>query len=153
MGAVHRGDRRGEGPASRRVVLDTDVFSFLYENRPEADRFRPLIGASLAVAFPTVAELYFGALNAGWGSRRICRLEGSLRTVRVLFPDDILIRVCGELRAEARRLGHPLGHEANANDLWIAACAIHFGAPLVTGNVRHFVGFPRLTVLSPEPAR
>ena len=51
------------------------------------------------------------------------------------------------------RLGHPLGHRANANDLWIAACAVHYRLPLVTGNVRHFDGLPGLELLVPDGVR
>ncbi len=44
-------------------------------------------------------------------------------------------------------LGHPLGQQVHANDLWIAACAVHYGLPLVTGNGRHFAGLPGLEVV------
>jgi predicted nucleic acid-binding protein len=53
----------------------------------------------------------------------------------------------------ASRLGHPLAHRANANDLWIAACAVHYRLPLVTGNLRHFADLRDLVVLAPEGAR
>jgi predicted nucleic acid-binding protein len=69
------------------------------------------------------------------------------------IPDQGLPRTCAQLRAVAVRLGHPLGHRANANDLWIAACAVHHGLPLVTGNPRHFAGLPGLTVLTPDRVR
>jgi len=105
------------------------------------------------VAFPTVAELLFGAAKAGWGVERLLRLEAALGGVTVLLPDMALVRTCGWLRAEAVRLGHPLGDRANANDLWIAACAVHHRLPLVTGNVRHFDGLPWLTLLVPDGAR
>lgn len=149
MGGLHRVDRGGEGPAPRRIVLDTDVFSVLADDRPEAARYRPLLVAPIAVAFPTVAELQFGAVNGKWGERRLKKLEDELGNVGVLMPDEDVLRLWGTLRAEAARRGHPLAHSAHTNDLWIATCAVRFGAPLVTGNVRHFAGFPRLTVLEP----
>jgi tRNA(fMet)-specific endonuclease VapC len=113
----------------------------------------PLLTAPVTVAFATVAELHFGAISRSWGPTRIRQLEAELAAVGVLVPDEESARLCGELRAEAQRLGHPLGHKANANDLWIATCAIHAEAPLVTGNFRHFEGFPGLTVLSPDAVR
>jgi tRNA(fMet)-specific endonuclease VapC len=63
------------------------------------------------------------------------------------MPTDGLLRLCGLLRAVASRLGHPLGQHAHANDLWIAACAVYYDVPLVTGNGRHFAGLPGLEVI------
>ena len=34
----------------------------------------------------------------------------------------------------------------DTDDLWIAACAMHYGVPLLTGNGRHFAGMPGLWV-------
>lgn len=122
----------------------------MFENRPEARLYRPLLIGPVAVAFPTVAELRFGAVSRGWGEQRLADLEHALANVGVLMPDDAMIRVCGELRAEAARLGHPLAHRAHANDLWIATCAVYYEAPLLTGNHRHFKHFPYLKLLSPD---
>jgi predicted nucleic acid-binding protein len=119
----------------------------------EADRFRPLLPARPTVAFPTVAELLFGAQKAGWGAERLLRLEAALADVTILLPDEHLLRTWARLRVVASRLGHPLAHRANANDLWIAACAVHYRLPLVTGNLRHFDRLPGLTVLAPEVVR
>lgn len=105
--------------------------------------------ARSAVAFPTVAELLFGAAKAEWGPPRLARLDAALADVTILLPDEGLVRACARLRADAARLGHPLAHRANANDLWIAACAVHHRLPLVTGNMRHFAGLPCLVVLAP----
>jgi len=58
-------------------------------------------------------------------------------------------------RAGASRAAHrcsrdPLAHRENSNDLWIAACAVHYEAPLLTGNVRHFLDVPGLDVLGAD---
>ena len=154
MGGIRGSDRGGEGPPAGRVVLvDTDVVSLLLEDRPGADRFRPLVPARLAIAFVTAAELRFGAAKAGWGAKRLDQLETALTDVLIIHSDEGLIRTHAWLRAEAVRLGHPLGHRANASDLWVAACAIHYQLPLVTGNVRHFDGLPWLTLLVPDGVR
>jgi predicted nucleic acid-binding protein len=153
VGAVHRGDRGGQGPAPGQVVVDTDVFSYLHDDLSEADRFRPLLPARLTVAFPTVAELLFGAEKAGWGADRLLRLESALADVTILLPTEDLLRTWARLRVLASRLGHPLAHRANANDLWIAACAVHYRLPLVTGNLRHFADLRELVLLTPEGVR
>ena len=70
----------------------------------------------------------------------------------VLDTDVFSIIIEDRPRAEkfaplAGRLGHPLCRQVHSNDLWIAACAVFYRVPLVTGNGRHFVGLPGLTVL------
>ena len=52
-----------------RVIVDTDVFSFVMRRHPIGESFRPrLMNKTLGVSFMTVAELYFGAYKADWGS-------------------------------------------------------------------------------------
>lgn len=127
------------------VLLDTDTFSRLSRSPAWATRLAPwLDGAEATLSFVTVAELHFGAAKAGWGDARIGRLEADIRRYGLLPVDNELPRVWGRLRADAVRLGHPLGQPAQANDAWLAACAVHYGVPLLTGNRRHFAKFPPL---------
>lgn len=107
-----------------------------------------------AIAFVTAAELRFGAAKAGWRGNRLVRQDAVLADLPVIHSDDDLIRTYAWLRAEAVRRGHPLGQGANANDLWIAACAVRHRLPLVTGNERHFGGLrPWLRLLLPAGVR
>ena len=77
------------------------------------------------------------ALARRWGAARRGGLE--------LFLDRALIRpaslkvakVWGELAAEAQRRGRP----RPLNDIWIAACCIEGGLPLLTLNRRDFTDF------------
>jgi predicted nucleic acid-binding protein len=48
---------------------------------------------------------------------------------------------------DCRNAGHPLADPVHANDLWIAASAIHVGIALVTAD-SVFAGVPRLTLLN-----
>lgn len=148
MGGVRRGAGGGAGaPDAPLALIDTDVLSLLIEDRPGAELFRPLLPARLAVAFVTSAELRFGAAKANWGAKRLVQQEAALADLVVIHSDDGLVRTYARLWAEAVRLGHPLAHRANANDLWIAACAVHHRLPLVTANIRHFAGLPGLKVV------
>jgi predicted nucleic acid-binding protein len=66
----------------------------------------------------------------------------------LLIPfDEELPAVWARLRDAAHRRGHPLAHPAHTNDLWIAACAVLYQAPLLTGNRRHFLDVPELTMI------
>ena len=130
------------------VILDTDAFSRLADGRGGGAALAGrLAGLRTVLAFPTVAELHYGARLATWGDTRLRRLEQDIARHGVLRPTDAVLRRWGALRADAVRVGHPLGQEDHVNDLWIAACAVHHGVPLLTGNVRHFAGLPGLTVL------
>jgi predicted nucleic acid-binding protein len=50
----------------------------------------------------------------------------------VIPVSDHLLSTAAELRYECRLAGHPLHDRSHANDLWIAASAIHIEAPLLT---------------------
>jgi predicted nucleic acid-binding protein len=62
------------------------------------------------------------------------RLEASLAAATVVPVSDNLLTAAAELRYSCRRAGHPLAARAHANDPWIAASAIHIGAPLLTAD-------------------
>jgi predicted nucleic acid-binding protein len=131
------------------VVLDTDVLSFLYDNRPEASKFEHhLQDARPALTFTSIGEMHFGARRKDWSDQRIRDLDRYLRQYRLLPFDHELPRLYARLRDHAVRTGHPLGQSPLTNDLWIAASAIHHRAPLLTGNTRHFANIPGLTVLN-----
>jgi hypothetical protein len=69
------------------------------------------------VSAATVAELRFGAIKAGWSELRCRALERDLAQLTVVQPDDELITVCAQLRADGEQAGLALGqkiHEATA---------------------------------------
>ncbi len=134
--------------AAEYVVVDTDAFSFLLGNRPQASAYPGLLrGKVAAVSFVTVAELRFGALAADWGDRRTKELEDKLRKLLTLPYDDRLASLWARLKHDARKNGHPLGQPEHSNDLWIAASGVYYEAPILTGNVRHFAGLPTVRVI------
>jgi tRNA(fMet)-specific endonuclease VapC len=50
--------RMSQPPSRDRMVVDTDVVSFLFKRDSRADRYRPyMTGRLLVVSFMTVAEL------------------------------------------------------------------------------------------------
>ena len=133
-----------------RLVVDTGVFSAALSRRrrTELDRYvARLSGQQLFLAAVTVAELRYGAIVAGWGDVRRDRLEQAIDATTVIPVSDALITTVAELRAECRRVGHPLAEASHANDLWIAASAVHIDAPLVTAD-GVFLNTPRLGLIS-----
>ena len=71
------------------VVLDTDVWSFLFKGDSRAEQYRPYLEDNvLCISFQTVAELYQWIETAGWGEKRRERLHRWLRRFQVLGYDD-----------------------------------------------------------------
>lgn len=120
-----------------RVVVDTGVFSASISRR-RRERFDGQVGLmagqQVFLAAVTVAELRYGALVAGWGDERRHRLEQSIGVTTIVPVSDLLITAAAALRHSCRRAGHALHEPVHANDLWIAASAIHIGAPLLTAD-------------------
>lgn len=120
-----------------RILVDTGVFSASVSRRRRA-RFEPQVGLmaghQIFLAASTVAELRYGSLVAGWGDLRRQRLEQSIAATTVVPVSDAMLTSVAGLRHTCRRAGHPLHEPVHANDLWIAASAIHIGAPLLTAD-------------------
>ena len=127
-----------------RYLLDTNVLSQLVRGPGGAiQRKIAEVGGTRYVYTSVVvaAELRFGAAKSG-ATRLADQLDlilGELSVVPFAPPAD---RVYGDLRTRLERAGTPVG----ANDLWIAAQALHDGSVLVTDNVREFGRVPDLTI-------
>lgn len=131
-----------------RVVVDTGVFSASLSRR-RRPRFEAQIGLmaghQIFLAAVTVSELRYGALVAGWGEPRRNGLDESIQATTVVPVSDRFLSTLAELRFACRGAGHPLHDRAHANDLWIAASALHIGAPLLTAD-NVFSNTPGLTL-------
>lgn len=131
-----------------RILVDTGVFSASISRRRRA-RFETQIGLmaghQLLLGAVTVAELRYGALVAGWGEPRRQRLEQSIAATTVVPVSDALLTAVADLRHACRQAGHPLHEPVHANDLWIAASAVHLGAPLLTADTV-FVDVPGISL-------
>lgn len=129
-----------------RVLVDTDVFSFIFRNDSRAAFFQPfLVNQTLAVSFMTVAELYFGAFKGKWSASALARLENQLKNYVILPYDSDLAREWARVRVEHQSRGHDI----SPADAWIAATALRHQCALATNNSRDFHGTPGLTVICP----
>ena len=129
-----------------RLVVDTDVASFIFKWHPEfAPRYVGIVrGSGLIVSFMTVAEMRQGALDANWGPRRCAMLEAYLGDFSVLHSDSLLCSTWATVRSESTQKGRPIG----AADAWIAATALVLAAPLVTNNPKDYRHLDGLQLVS-----
>ena len=135
--------------SSAKIILDTNIVSYLMKGGPLAQAYLPHVeGRLLAIAFITVGELYFGAEKANWGEKKRNQLETTLRNFVVIPYDHEIARCYGRVVAEQHRKGNSMA----TNDAWIAACAVRHGVPLVTHNARHFKDLISLKIITARPA-
>jgi tRNA(fMet)-specific endonuclease VapC len=128
-----------------KVILDTNIVSYLMKNDPIAHAYAPHIqGRLLAISFITVGEMYFGAEKARWGKEKRQILETTLRNFVVIPYDHEIARRYGEIVAARQKNGDQIC----IHDAWIAACAIRHGVPLVTHNAKHFQNIPSLQIIT-----
>jgi predicted nucleic acid-binding protein len=98
----------------------------------------------VAIAVPTLGELYYGA----YCSKRVEENLGKIRHFlvspgpRVLPLDDAAMQAFGRLKAGLRQTGLPVGDA----DLQIAGVAVSRELTLVTNNVRHYGRLPGISI-------
>jgi tRNA(fMet)-specific endonuclease VapC len=126
-----------------KVLLDTDVTSYIFGHRaePVRRRFLALAVGDVGISSITAAELAYGvALNRSERNRRVVeRALGAL----VMVPFDLAAaRAYGEVRVALQKLRTPIG----PLDMLIAAHAMSLDVPLATNNLREFRRVPGLRV-------
>lgn len=132
---------------SGKVLLDTNVVSYLMRGGELAQRYLPHLDNKLAaISFITVGELYFGAEKRGWGELKRRSLEATLHSFVVIPYDAEIARHYGRAIAERQRIGRPI----ETNDAWIAACASRHAIPLVTHNAGDFRDITSLEIISEQ---
>lgn len=125
-------------------LLDTNICISILNGRDKAvaRRFRDEED-DIVLCSIVKGELLFGARASG-------RVAENLRSLTKLFEllpslpfDDDAASKYGELRAELRRQGTPIG----PNDMLIAAIALVHRATVITRNVKEFERVPELAVV------
>lgn len=132
--------------ATARLVVDTDVASFIFKWHPEfAPRYLSIIrGFPLFISFMTVAEMRQGALGANWGPQKQNLLDAYLADFSVQDSNGLLCARWAGLRDESVRKGRPI----SVADAWIASSAIVLNAPLVTNNPSDYLHLDGLQVIA-----
>ncbi|MFF1817274.1 PIN domain-containing protein [Kribbella sp. NPDC058245] len=131
------------------VLLDTNVFTAWLKPRSTLVPIygKHVFGRRIAISQQTVAEARYGAVVAAWGDKRLDNLERLIHRSAVLPGDDETTWAYARLRAECRRIGHPLHQKQHLADLWIAAAAFRWQLPLVAHDAV-FIGCPGVELLT-----
>jgi len=132
--------------AAARLVVDTDVASFIFKWHPVfASGYVNIVrGFELVISFMTLAEMRKGALEASWGPRKCALMEDYLADFSLLNSDSALCSTWADVRAESSSKGRQIG----AADAWIAATALVLEAPLATNNPGDYSHLNGLQVVS-----
>jgi len=117
------------------ILIDTDVASTLFKGALRSGGYsRWIENRQVTICFASVAELYHWALSRRWGSRRIEQLKTMLEGFTVLSFDDDMAWHWATVMAGCNASGRPM----LASDAWVAAAALRFDLPLLTGNIKDF---------------
>lgn len=91
------------------VLLDTNVFSALLFGGPDVTRYDTAVsGRETLLSSFSQGEVLAGAAMREWGPRRMDELEKLLSRMVLLEVTDDVVRSYASVRAEAKRIGHPL---------------------------------------------
>jgi tRNA(fMet)-specific endonuclease VapC len=126
-------------------LLDTDMCIYLLNGNSRVKARVAQVGvAALAVAIPTVGELYFGAYNSARVEANVARVRAFLSPPgpQILLVDELVAERFGRFKAALRREGKPIGDI----DLFIAGVAVCRGLTVVTNNTEHFERLPDLSL-------
>lgn len=119
-----------------KYLLDSDVFSHMIKGADPAInlRMQTLAKGEAMLSVITTGEFFYGMAHAPLSALRTQRAQRLIDFLGVLPMDEPVSAVYGQIRADLRAKGTPIG----PNDLWLAAQAKAHGLVMVTHNGREF---------------
>jgi tRNA(fMet)-specific endonuclease VapC len=119
-----------------KYLLDSDVFSLMVKGTDDAinQRLETLAKGEATLSVITTGEFFYGVAHAPISALRVKRAQRLIDFYGVLPMGEDVSAVYGQIRADLRAKGTPIG----PNDLWLAAHAKAHGLVMVTRNGREF---------------
>jgi tRNA(fMet)-specific endonuclease VapC len=118
-----------------RCLLDTNIFIYIRQGRPEViRRFSKVRPGEAGVSVNSYGELFFGAAKRSQRAADLQRLRALMLLLLCLTIPETAVEMYGAVRAELESKGQTMSN----NDLWIAAHALASGLTLVTNNEKEF---------------
>lgn len=128
-------------------LLDTDTCILLLRgDEAVVSRARKQSPGDLAISAITHYELLYGAERCptDWQARESSKIQRLLQILTILPFSHTTSAHAANLRATLSKAGPPIG----PMDLLIAATALEFQMPLVSGNLREFQKVPGLSCVT-----
>lgn len=124
-----------------KYMLDTNIAIYTIKNKPceVREAFKAHDG-QMCISAVTLMELFHGAEASAAVERNLRDIEGFAARLEVLPYDHDAAAHTGQLRAELKKLGRPIG----PYDEMIAGHARSQGLVVVTNNMRQFKNVPGL---------
>jgi tRNA(fMet)-specific endonuclease VapC len=118
-----------------KYLLDTNIAIYTIKNRPAEVReaFKAHEG-QMCISSVTLMELIYGAEASQAVERNLRAIEGFAARLDVLPYDDVAAAHTGQLRAELKKFGRPIG----PYDEMLAGHARSLGLIVVTNNLKQF---------------
>ena len=128
-----------------KYMLDTNIAIYTIKNKPREVRetFKAHDG-QMCISAITLMELVYGAEASAAAERNLRDIEGFAARLEVLPYDNEAAAHTGQLRAELRKIGRPIG----PYDDMIAGHARSQGLVVVTNNTKQFENVPGIRLLN-----
>ena len=125
-------------------MLDTNICIYLIKKRPASvlTKMYTHMNDGLYISSITLAELQHGVFASAAVAKNSMALNQLLSILRILDFDDHAAVAYGQIAADLKRKGTPIG----PLDMLIAGHAVATGLTLVTHNTREFERVEGLTI-------
>ena len=124
------------------AVVDTSALVDFFRGQAQARRLVHELDR-LVVPPAALGELFAGALRSIRRPRELQSIRTFLDSDRVAIPP--CTQETSERWATIKDGLRRAGHHVPINDVWIAACAMELGLPVITAD-RHFLDIPQVIV-------
>lgn len=130
-----------------KIVFDSDIVIDLLRGRKrEQEVFEHLLTKNFC--FLTSVS-FFEIAHGAYHLKRLKEIDYIQRVFAVLDFDTPAALIAGRVRSELQKKGITVP----AYDLLIGAICLNHNLPLLTGNIKHFVKIPELTVMNFESVK
>ncbi|GAB4355628.1 MAG: tRNA(fMet)-specific endonuclease VapC [Methylohalobius crimeensis] len=126
-----------------KYMLDTNIAIYTIKNKPSEVReaFKAHDG-QMCISTITLMELIYGAEASAAVDRNLREIEGFAARLEVLPYDNDAAAHTGQLRAELKKIGRPIG----PYDEMIAGHARSQGLVIITNNIKQFENAPGIRI-------